>query len=276
MSNQNKKNLFSDKVVIITGASSGIGEACAIAFASEGAKIVLAARNVEKLSHVEKAINDNGGLAVSIATDVRKEEDCHNLISQTIDMFGQIDILINNAGLSMRANFETVNLSVIKELMDTNFYGTVYCTKFALPFILKQKGSVIGISSIAGLAPMPGRTGYCASKSAMNGFLNALRLECIKKGLHVMTVYPGFTSTNIRFTALNKDGVPQKDTPRDESKMMTSEKVAQRIVWATAKRKRDLIFTTQGKFLNWLYKRFPAFADKLIYNEIKKEPDSPF
>lgn len=271
-----KQNLFFNKVVIVTGASSGIGEACAYEFAVNGAKVVLAARNAEKLNIIERKIVMNGGVTLSVVTDVRKVEDCRNLINKTVENFGKIDILINNAGISMRAKFEDAEIAVIKELMDTNFFSTVYCTKFALPYILKQKGTVIGISSIAGFAPMPGRTGYCSSKSAMNGFLNALRLENIKNQLHVMVVCPGFTSTNIRFTALDKNGAPQKDSPRDEAKMMTSEEVAKHITRALAKRKRELILTGQGKLLNWLYKRFPSFADKLIYNEIKKEPDSPF
>ena len=230
-----KQSQFSDKVIIITGASSGIGEACAFEFAANGAKVVLAARNAEKLKSIETKIVEKGGVARAVVADVRKVEDCQNLISKTVEEFGKIDILINNAGISMRAKFEDVEIAVIKELMDTNFFSTVYCTKFALPYILKQKGSVIGISSIAGFAPMPGRTGYCASKSAMNGFLNALRLENIKNKLHVMVVCPGFTSTNIRFTALDKDGAPQKDSPRDEAKMMTSEKVAQHIAKALLK-----------------------------------------
>ena len=271
-----KKKHFTDKVVIITGASSGIGEACAFEFAAQGAKVVLAARNIEKLKTIERKIVESGGVALAVVTDVRKVEDCQSLVEKAIESFGKIDVLINNAGISMRAKFEDAEIAVIKELMDTNFYSAVYCSKFALPYILKQKGSVIGISSIAGFAPMPGRTGYCSSKSAMNGFLNALRLENCKNGLHVMVVCPGFTSTNIRFTALDKNGAPQKDSPRDEAKMMTSEKVALHIVKALSRRKRELILTSQGILLNWLYKRFPAFADKLIYSEISKEPDSPF
>ncbi|MEA3444829.1 MAG: SDR family NAD(P)-dependent oxidoreductase, partial [Bacteroidota bacterium] len=155
---------FKDKVVIITGASSGIGRACAFEFADNGAIVVLAARREDELKKVEENINKLGGRAVAIKTDVRVIDDCINLIDKTIEKYGKIDVLINNAGISMRASFEDMDLVVMKELMDTNFYGAVYCTKFALPYLLKQKGTIIGISSISGLTPLPGRTGYSASK----------------------------------------------------------------------------------------------------------------
>ncbi|MCK4661637.1 MAG: SDR family oxidoreductase [Bacteroidales bacterium] len=271
-----KTNKLKDKIVIITGASSGIGKACAYEFTGKGAKVVLASRNADKLRTIEKDINVSGGNTISIVTDVSDESDCKNLIQQTVNYFGTIDILINNAGISMRASFEELDLSVIKKLMDTNFYGTVYCTKYALPYLLKQKGSVVGVSSISGLTPLPGRTGYCASKYAVDGFLNTLRIENIKKRLHVLTVHPGFTSSNIRNLALNKDGNPQKETPRNENRMMSSEKVAQIIAKAVIYRKRDLILTAQGKMAVWMFKIFPGLTDKLFFYEMAKESDSPF
>ncbi|RLD48320.1 MAG: short chain dehydrogenase [Bacteroidetes bacterium] len=266
---------FRNKIIIITGASSGIGKACALEFARQGAKVVLAARTESNLKKVETEIIKSGGEAYSIKTDVRKIDDCKNLIDKTIKKYKKIDILINNAGISMRASFEDLNLSVIKELMDTNFYGAVYCTKFALPYLLKQKGTVIGISSITGLTPLPGRTGYAASKHAMDGFLNTLRLENYRKGLNVLIVHPGFTNSNIRNTALNKNGLAQGETPRDEEKMMSSERVAQIIAKAAHKRERDLILTNQGKLAVWLHRKFPGITDRIILNEMAKEPDSP-
>jgi short-subunit dehydrogenase len=270
------KPKFNNRVIIITGASSGIGRACAMEFAQNGAKIILAARREDELKKVENEITQRGGEAISIKTDVKNIEDCKNLIDITVEKFGKIDVLINNAGISMRAVFEDLDLSVIKELMDTNFYGAVYCTKFALPYLLKQKGTVIGISSISGLTPLPGRTGYSASKHAMEGFLNTLRLENIKNGLNVLIVHPGFTSSNIRNVALDKNGQAQKETPRDEEKMMTSERVAQIIAKATLKRERDLILTPQGRLVVWLHKNFPGITDRIILHEMAKEQDSPF
>lgn len=265
---------YKNKVVVITGASSGIGRACAYEFAGQGAKVVLAARRENELKKVEDEIKKQGNDAISIKTDVKNIGDCENFIDITVEKYGKIDVLINNAGISMRANFEDLDISVIKELMDTNFYGAVYCTKFGLPYLIKQKGTLIGISSISGLTPLPGRTGYTASKHAMDGFLNTLRLENIKNGLHVLIVHPGFTNSNIRKLALDKNGIPQKETPRDEAKMMSSEKVAQIIARATLKREKDLILTGEGKLAVWLHKNFPGITDRIILHEMKKEPDT--
>ncbi|RYD72655.1 MAG: SDR family oxidoreductase, partial [Sphingobacteriales bacterium] len=197
------------------------------------------------------------------------------LIDLAVNTFGGIDILINNSGMSMRALFEDTEISVLKRLMDVNFWGTVYCTKFALPYLLKTKGSVVGISSIAGFKGLPGRTGYSASKFAMNGFLETLRIENRKKGLHVLICAPGFTASNIRNTALTKDGNAQSESPRDEAKMMQPEEVAQHLIHAIEKRKSTLILTAQGKLTVLLNKFFPRFIDKMAYQEMAKEPDSP-
>ncbi len=264
---------FKNKVVIITGASSGIGKACAYELARQGATIVLASRRENELIKIETKLKKEGCDILSVKTDVRKIDDCKRLINRTVQEYGRIDVLINNAGISMRANFNDLDLSVIKELMDTNFYGAVYCTKFALPYLIKQKGSLIGISSITGLTPLPGRTGYAASKHAMDGFLNTLRLENIKKGLHVLIVHPGFTSSNIRMAALTKNGKPQRETPRDEERMMSSEKVAQTIAKATLKRENNLILTREGKLVVWLHKNFPNLTDRIIMYEMSKEPE---
>ncbi|MBN2698256.1 MAG: SDR family oxidoreductase [Bacteroidales bacterium] len=269
-----KSGLY-DRVVIITGASSGIGKACALEFARQGARIVLAARRSDELEKVEAEIRENSGEAHTVVTDVREIEACKALIDATLDKYGRIDILVNNAGISMRASFEELDLKVIKELMDTNFYGAVYCTKFALPHILKHKGTIVGISSISGLTPLPGRTGYAASKHAMDGFFNTLRLENMKKGLNVLVVHPGFTASNIRTMALNRNGEAQEETPRDEARMMSSERVAKIIASAIIKRERDLILTPQGKLVVWMHKNLPGIADRIILREMSREPGSP-
>ena len=151
------------------------------------------------------------------------EEDCRNLIEHAVARFGRIDILVNNAGISMRAMFKDLDLNVIRRLMDVNFWGTVYCTKYALPHILKTEGSVVGVISIAGFKGLPARTGYSASKFAIYGFLDTLRVEHLKDNLHVMIFAPGFTASNIRESALVADGSHQGETPRDENKMMTAQ-----------------------------------------------------
>jgi short-subunit dehydrogenase len=266
---------LNDQIVVITGASSGIGKALAIEFAGRGANLVLAARNYVALCELtETLINQHGIKAVAVQCDVAVEEDCDHLIKQSIMTFGKIDILINNAGISMRALFKDADLKVLKTLMDVNFWGTVYCTKYALPHILKTKGSIVGVSSIAGYKGLPGRTGYSASKFAMNGFLDALRIENLKTGVHVMTACPGFTASNIRNTALAKDGSQQGESTLEEGKMMTAEVVAKVIADGVENRSRTLIMTGQGKITVTLSKFFPAWLDKLVYNTFTKEKDA--
>ena len=263
------------KVVIITGASSGIGLACAKEFAAKGYIVVMAARSIEKLKVVESEINASGNEAWSVKADVSSEDDCKNLINKTIEKYRRIDVLINNAGISMRALFKDLDLKVLHSLMNTNFWGTVYCTKYALPYILKNEGSIVGVSSIAGFMGLPGRTGYSASKFAIHGFLETLRVEHLKQNLHVMIAAPGFTSSNIRKVALNGEGTMQGESPRKEEKMMSAEEVARHIANGVAKRKKLLILTLQGKLAVFLRKFVPSFIDKMEYNMMKNEPDSP-
>lgn len=264
------------KVIVITGASSGIGEALANQYAEAGNAVVLGARNEQNLKAIADRLLLKCDSVLAIKTDVSIETDCKRLIETAFQKFGRIDILINNAGISMRAIFEDLELSVIKKLMDVNFWGTVYCTKYALPHLLKSKGSVVGVSSIAGYKGLPGRSGYSASKFAMHGFLETLRIENLKKDLNVLIACPGFTASNIRNTALGKDGSQQGESPRDESEMMSAEEVAKHIKKAIIKRKRSLILTKQGKMTVLLNKFFPEFMDKMVYNHMAKEPNSPF
>ncbi len=266
---------LNDKVVIITGASSGIGKALAIEFASRGANLVLAARQYVALCELTESLIKKCNIqAVAVQCDVSNEDDCSHLIKQTILTFNRIDVLVNNAGISMRALFKDVDLNVLKTLMDVNFWGTVYCTKYALPHIQKTQGSIVGVSSIAGYKGLPGRTGYSASKFAMNGFLDALRIENLKTGIHVLTACPGFTASNIRNTALAKDGTQQGESTLEEDKMMTAEEVAKIIVNGVENRARTLIMTGQGKLTVALSKFFPAWLDKLVYKTFAKEKDA--
>lgn len=264
-----------NKVVVITGASSGIGKACALRFAKAGAKVVISARNKEKLRQVEKEIRSKGGEVLSISADVSVELDCKFLIDHSVAHFGGIDVLINNAGISMRALFADTDLQVIKNLMQVNFWGMVYCTKYALPHLLKTKGSVLGISSIAGYIGLPARTGYSASKSAMQGFLNALRSETRSNGLHVMIACPGFTASNIRKLALKADGTTQGESPLEEGKMMPAEEVAEHIYKGVISRKKEIVLTREGKLSVFMNKWFPNFVEKKVYEKMLKEQDTP-
>ncbi len=267
---------FSGKTVIITGASSGIGRACAIAFARAGANVVLAARDDEKLGIVAQFCMSINAPFLLVKTDVTSEIECRNLVEKSAELFGGIDVLVNNAGITMRALFADCDLEVIRRVMEVNFWGTVYCTKFAMPYLLKSKGSVVGVSSIAGITGLPGRTGYSASKFAMEGFLEALRVENLKTGLHVLTLRPGYTSSDIRNRALSKDGLAQGESPLDENKIMTPEQVANKLIAGISSRKRTLSLTSEGKSAIFIKKFFPAWLDRIIYNKISKEKDSPF
>ena len=263
-----------NKVIVITGASSGIGKALAKEFSSRGCRLALAARRIDLLEELKNELSQTDILVIK--TDVSIEDDCRQLIEKTLSHFGQIDVLINNAGISMRALFEDVDMNVLRKLMDVNFWGAVYCTKYALPHLLKAKGSVVGVVSVAGYIGLPARTGYTASKFAIRGFMNTLRSETLRKGLNVLVVAPGFTASEVRKSALTADGSPQGETPREENKMMTAEKCAKHIAKAVVKRKRRLILTFwEGKMSIFLAKFFPSLIDRLTYYLMAKEPDSP-
>ncbi len=266
---------YKGKVVVITGASSGIGRASAIEFARRGCRVVLAARSEEGMQSAVRQIEEAGGEAVAVQTDVTKQEDCKRLIDAAVAAFGGVDILVCNAGISMRALFDDVDLSVLHRLMDVNFWGTVYCTKYALPYLQASHGSLVGVSSVAGLHGLPGRTGYSASKYAMTGFLETVRIENLKKGLHVMVACPGFTASNVRFSALTADGSAQGRTPRKEEKMMSAEEVAVRIANGIARRKRLLLMEFEGRATHFIKKFSVGFLDRMFYKVMAREPDSP-
>jgi short-subunit dehydrogenase len=250
------------KVVVITGGSDGIGKALVELYLNKGARVATCARNYEKLYQLQSA--HTGKPLFIHASDVSKETDCKGFIDAVIKEFGTIDILINNAGVSMRALVQDVDLDTIRRVMEINFWGTVYCTKFALEYIIKNKGTIVGVSSIAGYRGLPGRSGYSASKYAVNGWLEALRTELLESGTNVMWVCPGFTSSNIRNAALNSKGESQGESPMDEGAMMSSEECAIHIADAIEKRKRTLVLTFTGKRAVFMNKFFPSLADKLV------------
>lgn len=263
------------QTAIITGGTSGIGKACAELYASKGYNIVITGRNQERLDEVTKELSENGHAILGIQADAASEESAKEVVEKAIDTFGEIHVLICNAGVSMRAMFEDLDLKVFREVMEINFMGTVNYVKYALPHLLKSKGTIIGISSINGHRGTPARTAYSSSKFAMEGFFEALRTELMYRGVHVLVASPGYTGTNIRNVALTADGKVQGESPKDESKMMTAEQVAQRIYKGHIKKHRDFILTPLGWWLNFLNQFFPRLMDKIVYNVLAKEPDSP-
>lgn len=271
-----RPDCFRNKVIIITGASSGIGLASARLLGSYGAKIVMAARSYDKLVELAPSVCPSSEDVLCVKTDVSVEEDCRNLVERTVEKFGRIDILVNNAGLSMRAMFKDLDLGVIRKLMDVNFWGTVQCTKFALPYLLQTKGQVVGVISIAGYSALPARSGYSSSKFAVRGFLDTIRIEHLKDGLNVLTFAPGYTDSNVRKAALTADGSPQGDTPLAEDKLMSADDCARFLARALARRRSEMILSSLGKATVWVQKRFPHLMDKLTYSFIAKETGSPF
>lgn len=264
------------KSIFITGASSGIGKAMAIESSKRGFNVALMARNIDALNETAAICKKFNVEVFVFQGDVSHKSDCESFILKGISALGSIHTLINNAGISMRGLFKDTDISVLEKLMNTNFWGTVYCTQAALPELLKNKGSVVGISSIAGFKGLPARTGYSASKFAMQGFLESLRCENLKTGLHVLIACPGYTDSNIRKTALNESGNAQGESPLNEGKLMTSEEVAVAVLDAIARRRMYLILTLQGKMAVLINKFWPKLADKLTFNVIAKEPNSPF
>lgn len=263
------------KSVIITGASSGIGRALAIEFYHQGYAVALGARSMDKLKALAEELGGGDDRILCLKTDVTNPSDCKILVDACIHRFGRLDVLINNAGISMRAIFSEVELNVLEKLMKVNFWGAVYCTKYAIDELIKNQGSVVGVSSIAGYVGLPARTGYSASKFAMHGFLESLRTENLNKGLHVLIACPGFTASNIRNTALTASGGAQGESPRAEEKMMTAEEVAGHIYRAVEKRKQKLVLTSEGKMAVFFSKFLPKVIQKAVFNKMRKEADSP-
>lgn len=261
-------NFFTNKVAVVTGGTDGIGKALVDALLAQGAKVATCGRHHDKLYKLQSEYPSYP--LHTVVADVSSENDCRHFIESTIKVFGGIDILINNAGISMRSLFKDVDLNVIKKVMDINFFGAVYCTRYAINSLIERKGTIVGISSIAGYRGLPGRSGYSASKFALQGWLEALKTE-LDKDVHVMWVSPGFTASNIRNTALDGEGKTQKENPMDENKMMPAATCAQRILKAIKNKKRTVVMTITGKETVFMQKFFPALADKFVRKFYFKE-----
>lgn len=260
---------FKDKVVVVTGGTEGIGKALVEQLLVLGAKVATCARNQDKLYRLQSEFPSYPLHA--ILADVSSENDCRHFIESTIKAFGGIDILVNNAGVSMRGLIKETDVDVIRKVMEINFFGSVYCTKYALDAIIKRKGTIVGVSSIAGYRGLPGRSGYSASKFALQGWLEAIRTELMQDNVHVMWVCPGFTESNIRNAALDAQGQAQGESPLDEKKLMPAEECAREIINAVEKKKRTLVLTFNGKQTIFVNKFFPSWADKLVHNFFFKE-----
>jgi len=260
------KNKAINKVIIITGASSGIGRSLLFEAIKKNNYVAICSKTKENLSKLLEDL-EKVGFNKNIyyeVLDVSNKASVNQFIKNVYSKFNKIDILINNAGISMNASFLDLDLKVIEQLMNVNFLGSIYFTKFALPYIINSKGTIVFISSIAASVPLPLRTGYCASKAAINAFANSLRLELKRYGVKVLLVMPGYTRSNIRFSALTQDGTPNMKTDKNEEKLMSPDIVAKKTFDAIEKNKRTLILTTEGILAYNFYKIIPSLLDKIL------------
>ena len=263
--------VFYENVVIITGASRGIGRELALRLADQGAWLALGARDMEKLEEVAELCRLHGGKAITVQTDVAEQADCQNLVERTVAEYGRIDTLVNNAGISMWTLFEQVeDLSVFEKIMRVNYLGSVYCTHYALPYLKKTRGRLVAVSSLTGKTGVPTRSGYGASKHALVGFFDSLRIELIGTGVTVTISYPDFVATDVRKLALGADGEPIKQSPVQEDKIMTVETSVQYLLRAMEKRKREDVQTLRGHLGQWIKLVAPGIIDKIAQRAITK------
>jgi len=274
MSLSSLRKFYDGKVVVVTGASSGIGLASARLFGSLGAKVVMAARRLSLLEELAPSVAP-ADRVLCVRCDVTSESDCKALIEAAVARFGKLDVLVNNAGISMRAMFRDLDTDVLRRLMDVNFWGTVCCTKAALPYLLESRGTVVGVISVAGFSPLPARTGYSSSKFAVRGFLDVLRVEHMKDGLNVLVFAPGYTASNVRNAALTADGTPQGSTPLEEGSLMSAEDVALRLAKAIRRRRHQVVLTPLGRLTVFMRGLAPRLVDRITYRYIAREGEVP-
>jgi short-subunit dehydrogenase len=266
-----KPATFRDQAIVLTGASSGIGRELALQLAAQGARLVLAARSRDRLEAVAADCRQRGGTASVVETDVGEQEHCRRLIDACVAEHGRVDTLINNAGRTMWSLFEDLEtLEPFKEVMRVNYFGSVYCTYHALPHLKASRGRIVGVSSLTGKTGVPTRSGYAASKHAMAGFFDTLRIELAGSGVTVTMAYPDFVATDTRHQAFGADGQPIGESPVHEGEIMTAEECARRILRAAAKRQRELIMSTRGKVGMWLKLIAPGLIDRVARRAIER------
>jgi len=260
-----RKTTFRENVTIITGASFGIGRELASQLADQGAWLALAARNAEKLAEVSTQCNQRGGRAIAIPTDVANQSNCQSLVESTVKEYGRIDTLINNAGIGMAARFDELkDLTIFEKVIQVNFLGSVYCTFYALPYLKKTKGRLVGVCSQRGLFPSATADGYGPSKHAMVGFFDSLRIELAGSGVSVTMIFPEWVSTGITSRALKTDGTPTGEISLHERNVMTVETCARVIIRAAETRKREVVMTLLGKLGLWFKLIVPGVVDQFV------------
>lgn len=264
--------VFSENVTIITGASSGIGRELAYQLADQGAWLALAARNAQALDEAAEVCRHRGGKALSVPTDVTDQGHCQLLIQRTLEEYGRIDTLVNNAGITMWSTFEELEgLELLEKIMRVNYFGSVYCTHFALPHLIQSQGRIVAVASLTALNGVPTRSGYAASKHALKGFFDSLRIELADTGVTVTISYPDFVATGMRGRAYGPDGEPLGRSPLEEGAVMTTETSVRSLVRAMEKRKREDKQNLRGKIGPWIKMFAPGLIDNMARNAVRIE-----
>ena len=264
---------FKNKVVVVTGAGSGIGLAVCERFAKAGAHLGLLDMDANGLGTAREMLVDHGAQCVSVPCDVSRQDDCTGAINQILDRFGGIDVLVNNAGITQRSAFVDTDITVFEKVMAVNFFGALYCTKAAIHSLIKRRGLIIVNESIAGIAPLLGRTGYSASKHALHGLFTSLRTEIRDTGTHVMVVCPGFVETNLQTRALGADGNVTNHPQSRVGGQQTPEMVADIIYRGALKRKDLLVLTPVGKLTWWMSRLVPPLYERIMAKQLRSELD---
>jgi len=265
---------FAGRTVLVTGAGGGLGRAVALRFAQAGAQIAALDKDATGVERLRDEVERLGGQCLVLPCDITDAEACAQAVAATVQRFGSLDVLVNNAGMSQRSGFAATDLAVIRRVMDVNFYGAVHCTKAALPHITATRGLIVAVSSVAGYAPLIARTGYAASKHAMHGFFESLRTELAPAGVDVMMVCPSFIATQIDRNALGGDGQPVRHAQVTTGGRLSPEAVAERI-FAGAERNRRLLLVGRTAWQAWWVSRLaPGLYEKLMARRLSSELES--
>jgi len=266
-----RKRDFSDKTVLITGAAGGLGTAFACRFGKAGARLALLDLNTDGLSQLADRLNGMGIEALTLRCDVTKETSCRNAIAETESRFHQIDVLINNAGITHSSLFAETDSAVLRQVIEVNLFGSIYCTKVALPSLVRQRGQIIVMSSIAGIAPLDKRSGYTTSKHALHGLFETLRSELRSQGVSVLIVCPTFVDTGIVEAALGRDGAPANRTQATVGRVSTPDEVAEKVFRAAVRGKRILFPSFVGRLSHWVHCLCPPLYERLMSRAVRNE-----
>lgn len=269
---QSARSYFSGKSVVLTGASSGIGREMALLLADAGARLCLGARRVDRLEAVADACRERGAADGVVAScDVTSEDECRELVEMAVGRFGGLDVLVTNAGQTLWGLFEDFEtLEPLRRVMEVNYFGSVHCTRWALPHLKASQGQIVVVSSLTGKTGVPTRSGYAASKHALHGFFDTLRIELRGTGVGVTIACPDFVATETRERAWGTDGERVGKSPVKEGEIMPAAECARRILKGSAKRKRELILSRRGK-LGLLLKFFaPSLVDRIAARAIRR------